>query len=287
VGDLATVSEPAPAKLNLFLRVRARRPDGFHDVDSLVQPVTLADGVQVRPAEGLTVAVAGEWAADVPVGEENLAARAARALAEVCGTPGGASIAIVKRIPVAGGLGGGSTDAAATLRALNDLWGCGLHLDALADVGSSVGSDVPALVHGRPVMIRGRGEVVGPVDAGRTWWVLVPFTFGIAAAEAYGWWDEEGGPTGPDPAPLLEALRTGDLVSAGRLLFNDLEGPVAARRPVVREARARLLEEDALGALMCGSGPTVAALARDGFHATELADRVGGWAVSSMSGPRG
>jgi 4-diphosphocytidyl-2-C-methyl-D-erythritol kinase len=287
VGDRATVSEPAPAKLNLFLRVRTRRPDGFHDVDSVVQPVTLADGIQVRRADNLTVAVAGEWAAGVPVNEENLAVRAARGLADVCGSSGGASIAIVKRIPVAGGLGGGSSDAAATLRALNDLWGCGLELQDLADVGASVGSDVPALVHGRPVMIRGRGEVVGPVDAGRTWWVLVPFTFGIAASEAYGWWDEDGGLTGPDPAPLLEALKTGDPISAGGLLFNDLEEPVSARRPVVREVRDRLLEAEALGAFMCGSGPTVAALARDGFHAAELADRIGGWAVSSMSGPRG
>jgi 4-diphosphocytidyl-2-C-methyl-D-erythritol kinase len=287
VGDRATISEPAPAKLNLFLRVRGRRQDGFHDVDSLVQPVTLADGVQVRRAGELTVAVAGERAAGVPAGEENLAARAARALAEICGNPGGASIAIVKRIPVAGGLGGGSTDAAATLRALNDLWGCGLELEGLARVGASIGSDVPTLVHGRPMVIRGRGEVVEPVDVARTWWVLVPFTFGIPAAEAYGWWDEEGGPTGPDPAPLLEALKTGDLISAGRLLFNDLEGPVGARRPVVRDVRDGLLEAGALGALMCGSGPTVAALARDGFHATELAERVGGRAVSSMSGPRG
>jgi 4-diphosphocytidyl-2-C-methyl-D-erythritol kinase len=282
--DEGPVSEPAPAKLNLFLRVRGRRPDGYHDLETLIQPITLADGVQVRRAEGLSLGVAGERVREVPPDEDNLALGAARALAAVCGGGEGASILLVKRIPVAAGLGGGSADAAATLRALDRLWGCGLGPARLARVGLELGSDVPALVHGGPVLVRGRGEEVDPVETPRTWWVLVPSAFGVAAGEAYGWWGEEGGRSGPDPEPFLEALGSGDPEAFGGLLFNDLERGVTARHPEVGQARERLLAAGALGSVMCGSGPTVAGLVRDGAHAEGLAAAVEGLAVSSMSG---
>ena len=279
------VSEPAPAKVNLFLRVLGRRGDGFHDIETLIQPITLADGIRASHREvGFGLSIAGEGAAAVPGGPENLVLRAAEALAASVGERRGANLLLAKRVPVAAGLAGASADAAATLRALDRLWGWGLGVQGLHEVAASVGSDVPALLGGGPVVARGRGEVLEPAGTPRTWWAIVPLAFGIAARDAYGWWDRDEGPTGPDPSRLFDALRSADLQAVGRLLFNDLEGPVAARREQVGRVRDSLLEEGALGAVMCGSGPTVAALARDGTHATELAERVGGRAVSSMLG---
>jgi len=277
----APVREPAPAKVNVFLRVLGRRPDGFHDVETLVQPITLADGVEASEAEGLLVAVAGPEAAGVPTGEENLAARAARALAETAGVPASARLLIAKQVPVGAGLGGGSADAAAALRALNDLWGCGLPAEDLAAVGARVGSDVPALVLGGPVLATGRGTRVQRVSVARTWWAVLPLGFQVPVADAYAWWDEDG-ETGPEPESLLGALRAGMVEAAAPLVFNDLEDPVTRRHPQVAEGRERLLEAGALAALMSGSGPTVVGLCRDGRHAEEVAAAVGGIAASSV-----
>jgi 4-diphosphocytidyl-2-C-methyl-D-erythritol kinase len=277
------VREPAAAKLNLFLRVLGRRADGFHEIETLVQPLTLADGVEARVREyGIELRVAGEHAEEMPHGEDNLALRAAHELAEAANVRKGAQLLVVKQIPVAAGLGGGSADAAAALRALNLLWDCGLEADRLVRIGAKVGSDVPALVPGGPVLARGRGERVEPASIMRTWWALITPSFAVRAEEAYGWWDEYGGPVGRDPARLVAALESGDPAAVGPLLFNDLAGPVSAKHTEVREARSALLQAGALGAVMCGSGPAVAGLARDGRHAEELAASVGGVAVASI-----
>lgn len=277
----AAVREPAPAKVNVFLRVLGLRPDGYHDIETLVQPITLADGVEAAEAQGLLVAVAGPEAGGVPTGEENLAARAARALAETAGVPARARLLIAKHIPVGAGLGGGSADAAAALRALNDLWECGLVPDELAAVGARVGSDVPALTLGGPVLAAGRGARVERASVSRTWWAVLPLGFQVSAADAYRWWDEEG-ETGPDPASLLGALRSGMTEAAAPLVWSDLEAPVARRHPEVDEAKGRMVEAGALAALMSGSGPTVVGLCRDGGHAEEVAAAVGGIAASSV-----
>ncbi len=279
------IREPAPAKLNLFLRVLGRRPDGYHEVETLIQPLTLADGVEAaaRPG-GLSLVVTGPLAGRVPPEDDNLIMRAARALAAAVGREPEARLLLAKNVPVAAGLGGGSADAAAALRALNDLWGCGLDARRLAEIGAAVGSDVPALLPGRAVLARGRGERVEPAAVPRTWWVLVTQGFGVAAAEAYSWWDEDG-ETGPDPGALLASLSEGDVEAAGRLLFNDLEAPVARRHPAVRGAKERLLGAGALGALACGSGPTVGGLARDARQAEEIAAAVGGMVVGSVTSP--
>ncbi|HWC32054.1 MAG TPA: 4-(cytidine 5'-diphospho)-2-C-methyl-D-erythritol kinase [Actinomycetota bacterium] len=279
------VSEPAPAKLNPFLRVLGRRSDGFHDIETLGQPVTLADGVRAETADAglLSLSIAGEQREAVPRGDDNLVLRAARELLVEVGPASGARLLLVKRIPVAAGLGGGSADAAAALRALNDLWGVGLTSDALADIGARVGSDVPALVHVAPVIARGRGEDVEPVDLPRTWWIVLPAS-GVSAAESYAAWDEDARDVGPDVAPLLEAMRSGDLDAVAGYLFNDLEAPVAERHAEVARRRQALLEAGAIGAIMCGSGPSVAGLALDGTDAERIANAVGGIAVSAIGG---
>ncbi len=139
----------------------------------------------------------------------------------------------MKRIPVAAGLGGGSADAAATLLALNELWGCDLDRDVLLSIGERIGSDVPAMLAGGPVMMRGRGELVVPVHVVTTWWVVKPFAFPTRSPDAYRWWDEDGGPTGPDPGVLIAAAETGNEELLGHALFNDLEGPVSRRHPEI------------------------------------------------------
>jgi 4-diphosphocytidyl-2-C-methyl-D-erythritol kinase len=271
------VRRAAHAKINVFLRVQGARPDGYHELTSLVVPISLADLVTVEPAEALHVQVEGapELAGEVP-GGLNLALVAALALADACPDVGGALIRIEKRIPVAGGLGGGSADAAATLHALNALWGCGVDPLTLAGIGERIGSDVPAMLAGEPVLVTGRGERLAPVPCAPLHWVLVALGFGVRSPDAYRWWDEDGGRTGPEPDALLAAAKAGDPSAVGPLLFNDLEGPVVARHPAIGEAKARLLDAGALGAVMSGSGSSVVGLARDEAHARALVDAVGG-----------
>jgi len=258
----------AHAKINVFLRVLRRREDGYHEIQSLVCPISLADEVRVRPADRLRVEVGGRTSA---VGGLNLALVAALALAEGCPDAGGALVEIDKRIPVAGGLGGGSADAAAALRALNDLWGCGVDAAALERVAERIGSDVPAMLRDEPLLIGGRGERLVPAEVRTCHWALVRFGFGVRSPDAYRWWDMDGERTGPDPEPLLTVASTGDTEALGAHLFNDLEAPVFSRHPELGAAKQRLLEAGALGAVMSGSGSSVLGLARDEAHALELA----------------
>jgi 4-diphosphocytidyl-2-C-methyl-D-erythritol kinase len=276
----------ARAQLNVFLRVLSLRDDGYHDLESLVLPLTLADDIAVASADRLHVVVDGTGASaatTVPAGGLNLALVAALALAESCAASGGAEIRIRKRIPVAGGLGGGSADAAATISALNELWRCGLDRQALAEIGARIGSDVPAAIAPGAVLMRGRGELLEDVDLPKLWWVVVPMHFGVRSPDAYRWWDEGERRTGPDPAEALDAARAGDADRLGRLLFNDLEPPVFQRHPELREAKRRLLELGALGAVMSGSGSSIAGLTRDVRHAEALAGRIDG--AIAASGP--
>lgn len=264
-----TIRRDAHAKVNLFLRVLSTREDGYHEIESLVVPISLADRIVVRPAEELRVEIVGEPA--FSPGGLNLALVAALALADACAEAGGALVEIEKRIPVAGGLGGGSADAAATLLALNELWGCEVDAATLEQIGERVGSDVPAMLFRESVLMGGRGERLAPAEVPPFHWVLVRLGFGVRSPDAYRWWDEDGGGTGPDPDALLAAATAGDAEALGPLLFNDLERPVAARHPEIGEAARALIESGALGAIMSGSGSSVIGLARDEAHARELA----------------
>ena len=264
-----TIRRDAHAKVNLFLRVISTREDGYHEIESLVVPISLADRIVVRPAEELRVEIVGEPA--FSPGGLNLALVAALALADACDEAGGALVEIEKRIPIAGGLGGGSADAAATLLALNELWGCEVDAATLEQIGERVGSDVPAMLFRESVLMGGRGERLAPAEVPPFHWVLIRLGFGVRSPDAYRWWDEDGGGTGPDPDALLAAATAGDAEALGPLLFNDLERPVAARHPEIGEAARALIESGALGAIMSGSGSSVIGLARDEAHARELA----------------
>jgi 4-diphosphocytidyl-2-C-methyl-D-erythritol kinase len=268
-----TIRRRAHAKINVFLRVLRAREDGYHEIESLVTPISLADLVVVRPAGRLRVEVEGSpaFASEGPAGGLNLALVAALALADACPDAAGALVEIDKRIPVAAGLGGGSADAAATLHALNALWGCDVDAATLEQIGERIGSDVPAMLSGEPVLMSGRGERLAPAEVATFHWVLVRFGFGVRSPDAHRWWDEDGASTGPDPDPLLAAASAGDAGSLGPLLFNDLEPPVFARHEELETAKARMLEAGAFGAVMSGSGSSLIALAADEAHARELA----------------
>ncbi len=282
-----TIRRVANAKINVFLRVIGDRDDGYHELESLVVPISLADDVRVRASAKLRVKVHDEpaLAGDVPVGGLNLSLVAALAVADRCPEAGGALIEIEKRIPVAAGLGGGSADAAATLDAVNELWGCGLDAATLVELGERIGSDVPAMLAGSSVLMSGRGERLQPVEVASFDWVLVRFGFGVRSPDAYRWWDEAGGSTTADPGPLLAAAAAGDPEALGPLVFNDLEAPVVKRHPEIAKAKDRLLEAGALGAVMSGSGASVVGLARDRRHAQELAAVIEG-AVAIVGPPR-
>jgi 4-diphosphocytidyl-2-C-methyl-D-erythritol kinase len=263
----------AHAKLNLFLRVLGRRPDGYHEVETAILPISLADRLTIHasaePGQFRTLSLELRLTGDpdlvarVPADGSNLVVRAATELASRAGTKGFAEITLDKRVPSAAGLGGGSADAAATIHALNRLWGAGLDAGSLRDVAARVGSDVPALLFGAPLMARGRGELLEPFPTPAFRWLIVPLPFAVSTRDAYGWWDEDGEVTGPDPAALCTAAAEGDVGSVGRLLFNDLEAPVTRRHPAITEAKARLQAAGAAGVVMTGSGPTVAGLFGD------------------------
>jgi 4-diphosphocytidyl-2-C-methyl-D-erythritol kinase len=290
VSASRSVSLAAHAKINVFLRILGRRDDGFHDVETLVLPISLHDDLRVSSLarNEVDVRVQGdpELTASVPIDPGvNLATRAVLLAAgdhRAAGGEGvGASIELTKRIPVAAGLGGGSADAAAALRAVHELWGTDEGRSAA--IALELGSDVPAMLMGGPVLVGGRGDRLDPVHAVATWWVLRPFGFGVSAADAYRWWDEDGMVSGPDPGALLAAVETGDVELMGDALANDLQTPVVARHPAIADALDECAGLGALGAVMSGSGPTVAALARDREHARELAAAIPGSLV--VSGP--
>jgi 4-diphosphocytidyl-2-C-methyl-D-erythritol kinase len=258
---MTAIGMPAYAKLNVFLRLLGRRDDGYHDIETLIVPISLADHVTVEPADDVTLSLGGPAAAGLADDETNLAMRAAHALAAQMGEGSrrGAHITIEKRIPVAAGLGGGSADAAATLLLLDELWETGMAREGLAQIAAEVGSDVPALLLGEPAYVRGHGELVEPVLLQTTTWVVKPFAFGVSSADAYAWWDE-GAATGPDPGALIAAAEAGNNTLLGSALYNDLHGPVVARHPEISQTIEKFIEAGAEGAVMSGSGPTVVAL---------------------------
>lgn len=265
-GSGGTRTVQAPAKVNLSLRVLGARQDGYHDLQTLIVPISLADRLEVHAEPdvsfatlSLSLEVTGdpELVAGVPIDQSNLALKAAAALSEATGVRGFANMTLEKRVPSAAGLGGGSADAAAVLSVLNDLWGCGLDPEGLRRVGAAVGSDVPALMVGGPTIAEGRGERVRPVTCRPLRLVLVTLRFAVSTPDAFAWWDQDGS-TGPELDPLLDAASndaSGAFVRG--ILFNDLEGPVGRRHPEILRTKDLLLRAGVQDAAMSGSGPTV------------------------------
>jgi len=276
----------APAKVNLHLSVGQTRPDGFHDLTTVFQAVGLYDDVELARADARSVSVTGEGADSVPLDDSNLAMRAVLLMAERTGNDPSLQISIRKGIPVAGGCAGGSADAAAALVGCDALWGTALSKDELAALGAQLGSDVPFALHGGTALGTGRGEQLTPVlGQGSYSWVLALTAGGLSTPSVYGQLDKqrEAGPVGVvrDPADVLAALRQGDAVALGRALGNDLQTAAVALQPALRLLLETSRDLGALGAIVSGSGPTVALLARDEGHAVALAASLAGQGVCS------
>jgi 4-diphosphocytidyl-2-C-methyl-D-erythritol kinase len=256
----------APAKVNLVLRVLDRRADGYHNLWSLMQTVGLADELRLRLREDSAGVRLHCDDATLPLDERNLVHRAATAVLRAAGRPVGLDIFIAKRIPMGAGLGGGSSDAAATFLAVTRLLGLQWSPDELVRVGQTVGSDVPFFFHAPTAVVRGRGEEVAPVRlTGERWIVLVNPGFPIATRWAYERLSEARRSAPPLP-DALRALTRGMTLTWNQvlpLMENDFEAALHPVHPSLRAIKQRLLEAGAEAALLSGSGATVFGIFRD------------------------
>ncbi len=265
----------APGKINLALRVGAPDEDGYHPLATVFQAVSLHEDVIASPAEALSLTVEGRDAGRVPTDDTNLALRAARLLQEHTGITTGAQLHIVKQVPVAGGMGGGSADAAAALLACDQLWDAGLGREQLVELARRLGADVPFALTGLTAIGSGRGDVLTSAMVGGSYhWVLAVQDEGLSTPEVFAAFDDDGGTHAPAPHlddALLAALRSGDPLELARHLANDLEEVALDLRPELGDVIAAADRAGALAAVLSGSGPTVAALALDERHARSVA----------------
>lgn len=280
---MPSVTARVPAKINLSLAVGPRRPDGYHALATVYQSVGLCDEVRAAPREDDHISVSVRFDADrtveaalVPEDASNLAVQAALRLREAIGGSSGADLAIRKAIPVAGGMAGGSADAAAALVACDALWGSNASRSTLDEIAASLGSDVPFCLHGGNAVGGGRGEKVSPVLArGHYQWVFAIADHGLSTAAVYAEFDElNDHHVAPEPEigdDLMTALRSGDAPALGRALHNDLQDAALALRPELRQTLDVGRDCDALGGIVSGSGPTVMFLASDEKHAMDIA----------------
>lgn len=270
-----SVSVRAPAKINLHLSVGALGADGFHPVSTVYHAVSLFDDLTATPVgDGISVQLAGDIAG-VPVDDDNLAVRAARLVARRGGVDAGAHLLLHKGIPVAGGMAGGSADAAAALVACDAAWRTCLDRSELLELAAELGSDVAFALVGGTAIGSGRGEQITPALArGQYHWVLALSAQGLSTPAVYAEYDRlTAGRVLAEPRvddDVMQALRSGDAAALGHALHNDLQAAACSLRPDLGDVLDVGLEYGALGGVVSGSGPTVAFLVRDHEHALDL-----------------
>jgi 4-diphosphocytidyl-2-C-methyl-D-erythritol kinase len=269
-----------PAKINLHLAVGPLRPDGYHELNTVYHAISLFDELTARRGDTLTLTMEGEGTGDLELDESNLIIRAARALATRGRVPAYARLHLRKSIPLAGGLAGGSADAAATLIACDLLWGLGMSRDELAEVGAQLGSDIPFLLHGGTALGTGHGEAVSPILARpTTWhWVVAIADTGLSTPAVYRELDrlraaDQPAPPVPlgGPDQLMAAMRQRDPEVLGAALGNDLQAAALSLRPELADVLKAGQEAGAITGIVSGSGPTCVFLAADAAHAQEVA----------------
>jgi 4-diphosphocytidyl-2-C-methyl-D-erythritol kinase len=267
-----------PAKINLHLGVGPLRQDGFHELATVYQAISIYDEITARASDSLALTMDGEGAGQLALDDTNLVIRAVRALAAATGREPHARLHLRKQIPIAAGLAGGSADAAATLVACDSLWGTGLSREQLAHIAAGLGSDVPFLVLGGTALGTGRGEAVSPVLAsGHAWhWVVGTAEGGLSTPEVYRQLDDlrDTGLAPPSigvPDEILAALRQRDPHVLAKVLGNDMQPASLALRPELGRTLQAGVAAGALAAMISGSGPTCVFLARDAGHADAVA----------------
>jgi 4-diphosphocytidyl-2-C-methyl-D-erythritol kinase len=272
----------APGKINVFLKVGSLLEDGYHDVAIAYQAVSLYEDVRAFPASDFSVSVSGSVELSrVPTDASNIAIRAARLLARRTGFRGGVRLEIEKHVPVTGGMGGGSADAAATLLACDTLWGTALPREEMLDLAAELGADVPFAFTGGTAIGTGRGDQLSPALAkGQFQWVLAIADFGLSTPEVYRELDRHRDRNSQDIFPaqvapsvdtnVLQALRAGDPHMLAECLYNDLQAPALHLEPSLAGVLELGEENGALAGIVSGSGPTVAFLTADLDSALEL-----------------
>ena len=274
----------APGKINVFLEVGDVHDDGYHEVATAYQAVSLYEEITATAADDITIEIAGTSTVDVdgvPTDDSNLAVRAARLLARVAGVDRGVHLSVRKAVPVAGGMGGGSADAAAALVACDALWGIGMPTADLTRLAAQLGADVPFALLGGTAIGTGRGDELSPALAsGRFDWVLVTNDVGLSPPVVYGELDAHRerhmvdigpAPRVPTVAPdVLHALRQGDARMLAATVRNDLQAPALHLRPDLARILERGERSGALTGIVSGSGPTLAFLAADESSAIDL-----------------
>jgi 4-diphosphocytidyl-2-C-methyl-D-erythritol kinase len=275
---MSSVTVRVPAKVNLQLAVGAPRPDGFHELATVFQAVGLCDEIVARtPATpGINLTLSGEGEGELPLDESNLAYRAAVLLAEHTGVEPAVDLHIHKAIPIAGGMAGGSADAAGALLACDTLWRQSTPREELMALAAELGSDVPFALHGGTAIGTGRGENLTPVlSRGSFHWVFAVAEAGLSTPAVYAECDRlRGGRKVPDPYVsdmLMQAVRAGDALLLGKALHNDLQPAALSLRPMLRQVLEVGEDFGALGGVVSGSGPTCAFVARDEEHALDIA----------------
>lgn len=276
-----------PSKINVHLAVGEARDDGYHEVTTLLQALSLTDDVTVATGGEAGVEVHGEGARSVPTGQPNLAWQAAQALGRHTSREDDLTtvrIVLRKNIPVGGGMAGGSADAAAVLVALNALWKLDLSRDELAGIAADLGSDVPFCLHGGTALGTGRGEQLVPVLSRHEFhWVLALDQRGLAVSNVYAELDRLR--TGGDPprvgssTPVVEAMASGDPHRLASMLGNDLQAAVISLRPHLRRTLRAGVNAGALAGTVSGSGPTCAFLCESADSALKVAAELAGAGV--------
>jgi len=272
------VTARVPAKVNLQLSVGPLGADGFHEVTTVFQAISLFDDVTVATADkgdGIKISITGQTSGGVPADNSNLAVKAAQLMIKNYDLPEDLVIKLKKEIPVAGGMAGGSADAAGVIVGLDSLFELGLSRDVMESVGSKIGSDVPFSICGGVAIGTGRGDQITPALARGSYnWVLALSGQGLATPSVYQECDRlrEGLSIAPPVVsePLMQALRAGDAKALGKALTNELQPAACSLRPALRLVLDVGVDYGALGGIVSGSGPTVAFLVSDDEHAMDL-----------------
>lgn len=259
------------AKINLTLDILGTRADGFHEVAMVMQAIELHDTITLEKADKISLTINVPW---LKADEKNLAWRAAALIMEEYGT-GGATMRLTKNIPVAAGLAGGSADAAAVLRGMNELYELNLTDERLCELGARLGSDIPFCLMGGTMLATGRGEVLTRLAClPATYVVLAKPPVSVSTAWAYKNYDEQGAPVHPDNDKICAEIAAGNRKAVAKLLCNVLESVTIKKYGVISEYKKMMLEGGAMASMMSGSGPTVFGLTADKATAEKIAARL-------------
>ncbi|SFA90683.1 4-(cytidine 5'-diphospho)-2-C-methyl-D-erythritol kinase [Selenomonas ruminantium] len=265
------VTVEANAKINLTLDILGKRPDGFHEVAMVMQSIGLHDTLTMEKTDGeIALFINVPW---LKADEKNLAWRAAELVRQEYGLTGGVRMELTKRIPIAAGLAGGSADAAAVLKGMNELYNLQMSEARLCELGARLGSDIPFCLMGGTMLATGRGEVLTRLaDMPETWVVLAKPRISVSTAWAYQNYDEQGAERHPDNEAIKKAIARGNRKAVAGLLCNVLESVTIKKYDVIADYKQMMLDKGAMASMMSGSGPTVFGLARNREQAEAIAN---------------